>query len=340
MTYIESNIKGLIEDYSMIKIHKKYLYGLEENDFKSGFGDLVKTFKTLYSSMRENPIIYAMKDEDDVKGFVKNMNFLLLLAHKSFINNNFTLSVKGNELALALKDAKITKPEIYFDIIHKIGFTTIGLSKKLSDSEDIIVEFPDNNRLIVALKAMADSICGFSTINSNQGSTYFKNLDYRVLENETPTEPKLTMEYIIYSLKDNRKEVVSILNSFISKYAKHSIKGDTYYNWTATYTYLANKKVIISIKSSVENCSIKLNLHHLGQYVDYLHEIPEKMVEEIKTNGWDCGSCNEKCEGGIKFEIDGATYKKCRCGSFVFNNPTVDTVKYGIKLLEMEMSYI
>lgn len=85
-----------------------------------------------------------------------------------------------------------------------------------------------------------------------------------------------------------------------------------------------------------DNLSVKLNLYHIGKYID---KVPPFITETLKNSGWECGHCNGKCAGGFAFELDGRSYNKCRCGSFLFNNTSSDAVPYCKALLENELSY-
>jgi len=337
-TCVEKNLTGLTTNFEGINVHENYLSGLEKEEFYSGLDALAQVFYTLYTGMISEPQIYAMKNDGDVKGLIKNMNFLLLLAQKGILNND-SLEIDGNIFASALKEAKVTKTEIYFHILESLGFITIGLDKKIEASEKITVEFPDNKYMLTALKAMADAVGMFSGINPNRGSNYFNLLDYRVLERHPAAVPKDTMEYILSKLKSENRDVAQIFYEFVKPFVKCDIKGDIGWYWTPTFTLKSTKKVIMSLKLTPESHDVKLNLSNIGKYTELLEGFPAKMIDEITDGGWDCGNCNSKCESAFVFDLDGKSYRKCRCGSFVFMEPDKNDSKLLLRLLKKEVEF-
>ena len=340
MTRANKNLLGLTETFEGLSIHKNHLNGLAPDEFASGLNSLAATLKALYTGIANDPQSYAMKDADDLKGHVKNINFLLLLAQKGIIKGD-SLEIEGKTFAAALKDAKVTKPERYFQIYEPLGFSFSGLGKKIEASEKIITEFPDNKHLLNALKSMADAVGAFSAINPNQGNIYFELLDPRVLENHPATEPKPTMEYIIPKLNINSGDVIKRFYEYIKPFAKCEIKGSLEWYWTVTFILKSTKKVILSFKLDQESHKIKLNLANIGSYVEHVKELPAKMIDEIKNSGWGCNkeNCNPKCAGGFKFDLNGVSYNKCRGGAFTFNNPDKNESELLLGLLKKEIEF-
>ena len=339
MTRAQKNLAGLAHDFTGINIHKEYLYGIAEGAFRSGLETLADTFTAIYTGMNSTPQAYAMKNEDDSKGLVKYMHFLLVAAQKGSLCNT-ALEIDGSALAQALKDAKVTKPEMYFPMLAAWGFTTTGLGKKIESSETIILEYPDNRYLVTALKAMADAVSAFSKINANGGNHYFEMLDARVLENNPATEPKATMEYILAKVNNESRDVVGMFYEYIKPHAKCTIKGSLHWYLTPTFTLKSTKKVIMSFKITLDSHEIKLNLAHLGEYAALLDGFPERLKKEIINNGWNCGQCATKPSTcAFAFDLDGISYRKCRCGSFVFAEPDKNDARLLLGLLEKELSF-
>ena len=336
---VEKNLAGLNANFDGAIINANYLNGLDESEFRSGLDALSQTFEAIYTGMAGNPKAWAMKDADDVKGFAKNMNFLLMSAHVGAIKSGM-LEIDGAAFASALKAAKVTKPEIYFDIFESAGFAAFGLNKKIESSEVITVDFPDNPYLLTAMKALADAVCTFSDANPNRGNGYFEMVDSRVFEKFPAVEPKDTMEYVLTKLHPDSREVAAMLYDYIKPLAKCQIKGGVGWYWTPTFTLKSTKKVIMSLKLDLVSHDVKLNLANIGKYTDVLADFPAKLIAEIKENGWGCGNCNSKCEGGFAFELDGVAYKKCRCGSFSFALPTRDDARLLVDLLKKEVETV
>jgi len=339
MIRAEKSLTGLTKNFEGVSIHKNYLNGLDEEEFLSGMEALAQAFESLYAGMINEPQAYAMKDADDIKGLVKNMNFLLLAAQKGVLRNG-TLEIDGSALAPALKEAKVTKPEQYFKILEPQGFVTTGLAKKVEASEKITVDYPDSPHLLTALKAMADAVGAFSGINPNQGSIYFEMLDHRVLANHPATEPKASMEFILSKMRSDSRDVVEVFYEFIKPLAKCELKGGFGHYWTPTFTLKSNKKVILSFKLTLDNHDVKLNLANLGKYTEALDGFPEKLIGTIKDGGWGCGGCRAKSDDcAFSFDLDGQSYRKCRCGSFVFDKPDQNDTELLLKLLKKELEF-
>jgi len=335
---VQKNMLGLTKHFDGASIHRSYLGGLAPEEFASGLRALAVAFMALYTGMTNNPQAYGMKDTNDVKGPVKNMNFLRVLAQTCTLRNH-SLEVGGDILAQALKTAKVTKPEMYFQIYESLGFVATGLGQKIAASKTICVEYPDNNHLLSALKAMADAVGVFSEVGPNRGSPYFDLLDYRILENHPATEPKPAMDYILSKLSEESRDIVKALDAFIQPFTKRTIKGDIGWYWTLTYTLKSTKKVIMSIKLDLEGHDIKLNLANIGQYTALLDGLPEKMIDEIKDDGWECSHCNSACGRAFAFVLDGKSYRKCQCGSFIFTEPSQAESKLLLGLLERELEF-
>ena len=94
----------------------------------------------------------------------------------------------------------------------------------------------------------------------------------------------------------------------------------------------------MSLKLTLDSHDVKLNLANLGKYTALLDGFPDKMTNEIKNGGWGCGDCNPKCESAFAFDLDGASYRKCRCGSFVFAEPDKKDTGLLLRLLEKELA--
>ncbi|MCL2404630.1 MAG: hypothetical protein FWC92_03675, partial [Defluviitaleaceae bacterium] len=329
------NLAGLTENFNKITIHENYLCGLTKEDFYHGMDALIQVFRTLYTGMISEPLNYVMKDSDDKKGLEKNMNFLFILAQKGHLTNGL-IEIEGKLFALALKEAKITKPEIYFNVLNTLGFTTVGLGKKIESSEIITVEYPDSGYLFAVLRAMVDAIGMFSTAKPHQQSrNYFELLDYRVLENYPATEPKITVEYIMSKIKGESHDVVSLFYEFIIPHAKCQIKGSFGHYLTLTFTSKTTKKVIMSLKINLESHDVKLNLFNLGKYIEHLDGLSDKMRNEIKYSGWETNN-----EYAFVFELDGKSYRKDPESAFVFTMPSISESELLIGLLKKELEFI
>jgi len=339
MTRANKNLRGTEKNFENMTVHNSYLYGLTLEEFTSGICELSKIFISIYTGMINEPHSYAMKNDDDGKGLEKNMNFLFTLSQVGGLNND-SIEANGMALATALKEAKVTKPETYFQILEQLGFIITGLGKKIEASEKITIEYPDNHYIFTALKSMTDAISMFTKNKPHkQCNVYFELLDHRVLINYPATEPAITMEYIMPRLTKESRDVVQTLCGIVEPLAKCNIKGGFGHYWTPTFTLKSTKRVIMSIKLTLDNHDVKLNLANLGKYTEMLDDFPAKIINEITGGGWGCGGsgCNPSCAGAFKFDLYGKSYAKCRGGSFVFHAPDKSETELLIRLLKKEI---
>jgi len=328
------NLAGLTDSFDEINVHENYLRGMAKEDFYSGMDALAQVFRLLYTGMISDPQNYAMKDHNDKKGLEKNMNFLFVLAQQGNLNNG-SFEIDGKLFAFALKAARVTKPEMYFDILKPLGFTVTGNGKKIEASNIITIEYPDNSYLLAVLKAMVDAIDMFSNVKPYQlCNNFFELLDYRVLENYPATTQLTTIEYIISKIKGESRDVVEMFYNFIKPLVKCKIKGSIGHYWTPTFTLKSTKRVIMSLKINLESHDVKLNLFNIGKYTDSLHELPTKLLNEIKYSGWETDN-----EYAFVFDLDGKTYRKNPESAFVFTTPDKNEAMFLLKLLKKELEF-
>ena len=337
-TCVEKKLMGLTTSFEGLSVHENYLGGLEKEEFFSGLHALAQVFDSLYRGMSSAPNAYAMKNSDDAKGFAKNMNFLRLLAQKGLLNGAF-IEVDGSLFSLALKEAKVTKPERFFHVLESAGFITTGLGEKIETSEKIIVKFPDNKYMFTALKAMTNAVGMLSRIRPDRGDDYFDLLDCRVLEKYPAAAQRDTMEYILTKLKGDNRDIAKMFYEFIKPFAKCEIKGAIGWYWTPTFTLKSTKRVIMSIKLTPEGHDIKLNLANIGKHTDILADFPPQMLDEIVNGGWECGNCSPKCGRAFAFDFAGVSYRKCCCGSFLFAEPSKNDSALLLGLLKRELEF-
>jgi len=94
---------------------------------------------------------------------------------------------------------------------------------------------------------------------------------------------------------------------------------------------------LMSLQVSQNKLSVKINLNKINQYMSIIKDMPDKIRNVITDNGWECGGCNLRCSGGFAFELDGNSYNKCHCGSFVFNDLSGEDIFYYESLINKEL---
>jgi len=345
-------LKNLVDQPERINVCKSYLRGLEENEFHSGFCELLSTVRMIYSDIVSDPKDFDMllkrnsvpdaKNTDYTQShasFLRVPNLLFLIGYLGELQLDLTVTVHGKLLLSGAKELKITKVQSLLKKLMDYGFEADGISKTLHPDDVISIGFPQNRFLMPALKSMSEAMAAINKNDLRKAKDLFYMMNYLILENDKPKAPKLTVDYIYHALDEDKKKIAKTSNDFIVKYARPTVRmgGFSRNDWSCVYNLNTSKKVIMSLNIVQENLSVKLNLANINRYADSLNQYPEKIREAIKASGWECGRCRGNCAGPFSFDLEGRTYNKCRCGSFVFDNINENMVRYCIELLEKEI---
>lgn len=350
----DNYLKNVINDPVTIKVHDKFLYGLDKDEFQEGFFALLALIRNLYNDIVQSPANFGMllkeiididaKDVDYTNSnasFLRVPNLLLVFGAYSEIQSDMSLSIDGNVLSNAAKELKITGLPLLCSKLNEYGFEISGINKTIKTGDIIKISYTDNKFLTAALKAMADALLEMNKGDIKKSKNYFYMMHNEILINEKVKEPKLTIESIYHALDPAAQENAAALHESVAGVTKQAVRmgGFMRNDWSCVYTGNKNKKVLMSLQVNQQTLSVKLNLQHIGEYMSLVAEQPEKIREAIQSNGWNCGNCNPGCSGAFSFEMDGKTYNKCRCGSFVFNDITMKDVTSFKKLLNKELTY-
>ncbi len=345
-------LKNVVDQPTRMSVCKSFLGGLEEDEFQSGFCELLSTVRMMYTDIVSNPEEFDMllkqntvpdaKNADYIQShasFLRVPNLLFLIGYLGELQSDLTVIVDGSKLLSGAKELKITKVQALLEKLADYGLETEGMSKKLQSDDRISFGFPQNRFMIPALQSMSAAMAAINNNVLKKEKSFFYMMDHRILENANPKAPKLTVDHIYHALDADRRRVAEIFNDFIVKYAKTTVRmgGFSRNDWSCVYNLSTSKKVIMSLNITQDNLSVKLNLANINQYADSLTQYPEKIREAIKTSGWDCGRCHSSCAGPFSFNYEGREYNKCRCGSFVFDNIDDETIRCCIDLLEKEL---
>ena len=345
-------LKNLVDQPTRLNVCRSYLHGLGEDEFQSGFSELLSTVRMIYSDIASDPKDFDMplkqntvpdaKNTDYTQShasFLRVPNLLFLIGYLGELQPDLTVVIPGDKLLSGAKELKITRIQTLMNKLADYGFETHGMSKTLKQDDLVSVGFPQNRFLMPALKSMSEAMSAINKNDLRKSKDLFYMMNYRMLENEKPKAPKLTVECLYHALDEDRRKVAEIFNDFIVKYAKPTVRmgGFSRNDWSCVYSLNKSNRVIMSLNIVQENLSVKLNLANISRYADSLEQYPEEIRHAIMTGGWDCGHCRGNCAGPFSFTYEGKDYNKCRCGSFVFGHINKDTACYCIDLLEKEI---
>ena len=348
----ENYLKNVIDDPDSMKVHDRFLHGLDQKQFKEGFLTLLSLVRNIYSDVAHDPSSFGMllKDNIDINAkntdytnsnasFLRVPNLLFVLGARAELQPDMALTVNGGVLSSSAKELKITGLPFLLSKLREYGFDIKGMENTIKKDDVISFSYGNNIALTAVLKAMADAVLELNNGDIKKQRNYFYMMHNGILEGEKVKEPKLTVKSIYHALDSLRSESAAALHESVADVTKQAVRmgGFMRNDWSCVYTNIKNKKVLMSLQVNQEKLSAKLNLQHISQYMPLVIEQPNKIQETIRSNGWDCGHCNPGCSGGFSFEMDGKAYNKCRCGSFVFEDITMEDVQSCRKLLSQEL---
>lgn len=347
-------LKNVMNEPQTMRVHPAFLHGIDRKQFQEGFLALLRLVRSLYTDIAKDPSSFGMLLKENVErdakntdytnsnaSFIRVPNLLLLLGARGALQPDKSLELDGEKLLAAAKELKISSLPFLLLKLCEYGFRTSGYAKTIKDSDRIHFSYPDNPNLVVALKAMADAQMFLNKGDFKKPKNYFYMLHSGLLEDEAVKTPKLTVESIYHVLGSEKREAAAALHEMVAESSKPAIRmgGFMRNDWSCVYTGNKSKKVIMSLQVCQDKLSAKLNLQHIGKYINKVMDYPEHIRETIRTNGWDCGCCREGCAGGFVFEMDSRTYNKCRCGAFLFADISGDEIPYCKELLKQELAY-
>jgi len=208
-------LKNLVDQPARINVCKSYLRGLEEDEFLSGFSELLSTVRMIYSDIISDPKDFDMllkkNDVPDAKNtgytqshasFLRVPNLLFLTGYTGELKPDLTVTVHGNMLLSGAKELKITKVQALLKKLADYGFEADGMSKNLHPDDIISVGFPHNRFLMPALKSMSEAMAAINKNDPRKAKDLFYMMNYRILEYDKLKAPKLTVDYIYHALDE------------------------------------------------------------------------------------------------------------------------------------------
>jgi len=356
----ENYLKNVVDNPVFMKVHNKFLYGLEKEDFENGFLELLSLIRNIYKDIACNPEDFGMLLKENIKideksaqdytrsdaSFVRVPNLLLIIGVKADLQSDMTLTIDSGILAEQAEKLKITGIQTLVSKLNDYGFEINGLTKPLKPGNLLTFSHIDTREVVVALKAMGTAMFElYKSVKLHMNQRfYFCMMDYRLLENEKAKEPRFTVENAYRTLDLPMRDIAYELHNAVSDSTKQSVKlgkGYLMYNdWACVYTHKLDKKVLMTVHVRIDKIAIKLNLQNISKYVPLIASFPEQLKDTMLNEGWDCHSPPAECcgVGGYVFELNGVQYNKCRNGSFWIKGLTVENLKFLLELLNQEVS--
>lgn len=345
-------LKNIVDDPAVMKIDPVYLHGAEKEAFQQGYTALLALARSLYADIARDPASFGMLLKEYVEPDAKNTdytnsnnsflrvpNLLLAIGLSGECQPDISLAIDGCIFLATTKELKITNMPVLLGKLREYGFEIDGFGKTVKAGDKLHVSYPDSRHLVFALKSMADAMLQLNKGDIKKSKNYFYMLHGGLLESETVKAPKLTISSLCHALDSDRSQTAQFLHEAVAASSKAAIKmgGFMRNDWSCVYTGTKNKRVLMTLHVNQDKLSAKLNLQHIGQYIDKITDYPEAVRDTIRNSGWECGHCQSGCSGGFAFEMEAQAYNKCRCGSFLFEDVSADTSAYCKQLLTLEL---
>ncbi|MCL2188304.1 MAG: hypothetical protein FWC16_04480 [Defluviitaleaceae bacterium] len=347
-------LRNVAKDMPLINVHDRFLHGTSREEFTEGYHALLSLMRQLYADIAQTPADFGMLLKEITDVYEKNVeytnsnasllrvpNLLYLLSTNAALDTNGALVVDGGVVSAEAKAFKITGMPALLAKLRDYAFDINDFGKAPTTGELLTITYADNRYLTTALKSMADALNELTLGDRrNPQNEWFYMMNPRLIENEQVKEPTPTFDNFLTALDTMQGECAAALHPILADNTKVIIsKASLMRNeWICDYKLKQNKKMLAKLKSTQDILSVKLNLHNINQYMHKVKAMPEKIQHAIRTHGFECGGCNPKCSGGFAFEMNGANYNKCHCGSFVFTDVKTEDIAYFKQLISLELT--
>lgn len=344
-------LKNLADVPKMMIIHPSCLCGTDKEQFQEGFYALQQLVRRLYADIIKDPSGFGMLLKENVEpnakssnytlsnlSFVRIPNLLFVLGTAGTLLPEVSLEIKGERLLSSAKELKITNLSFLLKKLCEYGFEMDGAIK---DGAIVNITYPGNRCLVAALKAMADAQLRLNKGDIKKSKNYFYMLHSGLVENEPVKAPRLSVDMVLHALGDEQRKIAADLHEAIASVSKATVRmgGFMRNDWSCVYKGKKSGKVLMRLDVVQDRLSAKLNLQHIGQYINTVMTYPENIRNVIRSSGWECGHCHDSCAGGFAYIMEGQSYNKCRCSAFLFDNISADEIPYCKELLSRELEY-
>ena len=342
--------KEMVEYPDGFHIHEEYQEICTEDELRNGFTELFEVMLRIYNDSAANaeelqlPLHdineypYLSKEERSSRtASYKYARFLYALGCVGEVNTHGELCMDAGRLKELCKKLQINAVNTCFEVLTDYGFVFDGLIKgKLKEGHEIIVQYPDNRNLIVALHVLA-----VKTKNTDRLKDFYR-LNYRLLGDDWHTANfGGSVDAVADLLPMREQEVAYLIHSelmrrgfFVNfqewnegpqiRYFKK--EADSKRNTNASF-WLASMDGEMWLYFRIKN--MKGGLERIGA-------APESVIKQFLIS--DSGCANRfagKCASGVSYELQGQSIWRCGCCNPNFHVvPCKDDYMFYIDLVE------
>lgn len=344
--------KELISYPNDFPIHVVYNSMCTRGELKSGFDELHEIFGHCYEDILNDPaaMLLPVFDMNEYDYFSKEARssreesfkyakVFYVLGFSGELNQNGELCIRSDKLKEQCKALKITNIGVFLNKLGNYGFVAEGLvGGKIKSNTEIIVSYPDNKNVILALYILARKA------NITNRFKDFCRLNYRLFEGNWNTAEYDTgveaISNLFHSLHD--RETARLIHNELMKrgycynfqdwnegpqiryYKKESDRNRN----TNAYFWLTSMDAEFILYFRIKN---------MNNALEYLGSCPESVVNNFMISDNGCANrASGKCVSGISYELNGKTIWRCGCCNPNFRvTPSVRDYLYYINAVDM-----
>lgn len=350
--WVQLRKKELIAYPNEFPIHDVYTMACTREELKSGFGELHEIFTRCYEDILTDPAdmllpTYGMNEYGyfskearmSREESYKYAKVLYVLGYSGELKLNGELFIPSDKLKEQCKALKITNIGAFLNKLDNYGFTSEGLvNGKIKSNTDIIVSYPDNKNVIVALHVLAVKV------NNTDSFADFCRLNYKLLESDWSTiEYGNGIDYVsdILSSEQDREAAQLIHDELIKRNYFYNFQG---WNEGPQIRYYKkdsdlkrNTNASFWLASMDTEMRLYFRIANMDKAIEYIENCPESVINNFSVSDSGCANrLSGKCISGISYQLGGKTIWRCGCCNPNFQvTPTAQDYLYYIDAVEM-----
>lgn len=344
--------KELIAYPNEFPIHDVYTTTCTREELKSGFGELHEIFTHCYDDILTDPadMLLPTYDMSEYGYFSKEARssreesykyakVFYVLGYSGELKSNVELRIQADKLKEQCKALKITNIGAFLNKLGNYGFTAEGLvNGKIKSGTDIIISYPDNNYVIMALHVLAVKA------NNTDRFSDFCRLNYKLLESDWSTiKYGSGADYVsdILSSEQDRETAQLIHDELIKRKYFYNFQdwneGPQIRYYKKESDLKRNTNASFWLASMDTELRLYFRIANMDKVIEYIKNCPESVINNFSVSDNGCANrFSGKCASGISYQLGGKTIWRCGCCNPNFQvNPTAQDYLYYIDAVEM-----
>lgn len=365
-------LKGLVIPHMPddFVIAKPFRHGLDDIELKRGISAfrlfLHQLFDKIATDENITPAkVYApelgndsIRDSFPILNDIAVVLFSLGIYGELKTEPRYELTVDGNDLLTpfiskkpsAIKKLNNKRKLELFSFLSDMGFYFEDLNLDndidLSKAGTFYITYENDDFLILGLKLIAQAL-GNIDANFLKLASVFMRCDFYPLANATIKKHTASASAFANPQSSQiRNWIVNLERHLMASGCKISCFSLSNTTGGGSFSYVSrkSKKTVCSINMGILGCEISIHGNHFSNECSILAELPENMLNFIKTGRSICGKMQEpnfKCKHGgqFKFTHNGETFEICKWGGFNFALSDKSDLPLYRKWIDLELAW-